>query len=181
MPQGRRRRAAKPQEKANGPHRNRLWRVAPQEQPHILSRKYTAAEQADCQSAAGCNPAPHKQPEPRPIAGHVRLCATAVAVTPGCRRASLPHPMPVCHAGGSIPKQSAGLLMYRRASGTLEVLLVHPGGPFWKNKDAGAWSIPKGEVGSGESPLDAAQREFREETGLPMVGGLIPLGMARQP
>ena len=65
-----------------------------------------------------------------------------------------------------MPKlQSAGILAYRRRDGAVEVFLVHPGGPFWKNKDAGAWTIPKGEFGDEESPLVAAQREFAEETG----------------
>ena len=68
-------------------------------------------------------------------------------------------------------KLSAGLLLYRRR-GELEVFLVHPGGPFWAKKDAGAWSIPKGEIGEGEEPLQAAQREFSEETGFP-IGGVF--------
>ncbi len=63
-------------------------------------------------------------------------------------------------------KASAGLLMYRRREGTLEVFLVHPGGPFWSEKDLGAWSIPKGEYVPDEDPLSAAKREFAEETGL---------------
>lgn len=63
-------------------------------------------------------------------------------------------------------KDSAGILLYRRVSGRLEVLLVHPGGPFWKNKDAGAWTIPKGEIAPGEDPLGCALRELTEETGL---------------
>jgi predicted NUDIX family NTP pyrophosphohydrolase len=62
-------------------------------------------------------------------------------------------------------KQSAGLLVYRKRAGELQVLLVHPGGPFWRNKDAGAWSIPKGEFIEGEEPLAAAKREFLEELG----------------
>ena len=66
----------------------------------------------------------------------------------------------------AVPKQSAGLLMFRMRNAELEFLLVHPGGPFWKGKDAGAWTIPKGEVQSGEDPLGAAQREFQEELGL---------------
>lgn len=79
-------------------------------------------------------------------------------------------------------KQSAGLLLFREVSGDLEVLLVHPGGPFWASKDDGAWSIPKGEFEDGEDPLEAAKREFGEETGaLPPAGDLVPLGSVRQP
>lgn len=62
-------------------------------------------------------------------------------------------------------KESAGLLLYRVRDGAIEVFLVHPGGPFWKNKDAGAWTIPKGAANPGEAPLAAAIREFAEETG----------------
>ena len=65
--------------------------------------------------------------------------------------------------------------MYRRREGRLEVFLVHPGGPFWKNKDAGAWSIPKGEFGKGEDPLAAARREFAEETGFEAEGEFTAL------
>src|SRR5215470_9314049 len=65
-----------------------------------------------------------------------------------------------------MPKRSAGLLMFRRRSEVLHVLLVHPGGPFWKNKDLGAWTIPKGEHDGGEDALAAASREFKEETGI---------------
>jgi predicted NUDIX family NTP pyrophosphohydrolase len=67
-------------------------------------------------------------------------------------------------------KQSAGLLVYRKRDRNLEVFLVHPGGPIWQNKDAGAWSIPKGEFTTGEDPLDAAKREFQEETGMTIDG-----------
>jgi len=74
---------------------------------------------------------------------------------------------------------SAGLLMYRRVEGLLQVLLVHPGGPFWRNKDAGAWSIPKGEVDEAEDLLAAAKREFEEETGARVSGPFIALGSAR--
>lgn len=64
-------------------------------------------------------------------------------------------------------KESAGLLLHREREGRFEVLLVHPGGPFWQRKDEGAWSIPKGEFGAGERPLEAARREFAEELGSP--------------
>ena len=74
-------------------------------------------------------------------------------------------------------KTSAGLLMYRMRDGALEVLLVHPGGPFWKRKDAGAWSIPKGEYEAGEDPLAAACREFQEETGVRPEGPFQPAGV----
>jgi predicted NUDIX family NTP pyrophosphohydrolase len=77
-------------------------------------------------------------------------------------------------------KHSAGLLMYRRSGATLEVLLVHPGGPFWTKKDVGAWSIPKGEYEAGEEALAAAAREFQEETGLVVRGPYTPLTPIRQ-
>lgn len=76
-----------------------------------------------------------------------------------------------------MPRQSAGILLYRyagsagRGEGVLEVFLVHPGGPFWAKKDEGAWSIPKGEFGEGEAALDAARREFEEETGSALPEG----------
>ena len=79
-----------------------------------------------------------------------------------------------------MPKQSAGLLVYRLRDGSLEVFLVHPGGPFWAKKDAGAWSIPKGEFADDEAPLAAAQREFTEETGLLVPGPFASLGTIRQ-
>lgn len=74
-----------------------------------------------------------------------------------------------------MPKQSAGLLLYRRCEGALQFLLVHPGGPLWKNKDDGAWSIPKGELQPGEEPLLAAQREVSEELGFCPDGNFIEL------
>ena len=78
-------------------------------------------------------------------------------------------------------KQSAGLLVFRAGGGRIEVLLGHMGGPFWARKDAGAWSIPKGEYGDDEAPEAAARREFTEELGLPVpVGPLLDLGEARQ-
>jgi predicted NUDIX family NTP pyrophosphohydrolase len=80
-----------------------------------------------------------------------------------------------------MPKTSAGLLLFREIEGRLEVLLVHPGGPFWARKDDGAWSIPKGELEEGEDPLAAAKREFQEETGQSAEGEPIPLEPLRQP
>ncbi|HEU0198937.1 MAG TPA: NUDIX domain-containing protein [Burkholderiaceae bacterium] len=77
-------------------------------------------------------------------------------------------------------KRSAGLLMFRRRGAGIEVLLVHPGGPYWVNKDLGAWSIPKGEYLDPEEPLAAAQREFQEETGCSPVGPFITLGDLKQ-
>ena len=77
-------------------------------------------------------------------------------------------------------KRSAGLLMYRHPAGDLEVFLIHPGGPFWKNKDLGAWSLPKGEYPETEEPFAAAVREFEEETGVQPEGEFIPLGEIRQ-
>ena len=77
-------------------------------------------------------------------------------------------------------KISAGLLIYRIHNGTPEVFLIHPGGPFWTNKDAGAWSIPKGEIDDNEEPLAAAQREFREETGFEAKGPFIELTKVKQ-
>ena len=79
-----------------------------------------------------------------------------------------------------MPKISAGLLLYRRSTGSLEVLLVHPGGPLWANKDLGVWSIPKGEIEDGEEPLAAARREFHEETGFSIGGTFIPLAPRTQ-
>lgn len=73
-------------------------------------------------------------------------------------------------------KTSAGLLMYRVRDRVLEVLLVHPGGPFWAGKDQGAWFVPKGEIEPGESELAAAEREFEEETGIRPNGPYLPLG-----
>lgn len=75
---------------------------------------------------------------------------------------------------------SAGLLMFRRRGGALEVLLAHPGGPAWSHKDLGAWTIPKGEIDEGEDPLATARREFEEETGIRPEGTVLPLGSIRQ-
>lgn len=77
-----------------------------------------------------------------------------------------------------MPKTSAGILLYRGSGSRLEVLLVHPGGPFWAKKDL--WGIPKGLIHSGEDPLDAARREFEEETGFSVDGKFHPLGEVRQ-
>jgi len=78
-------------------------------------------------------------------------------------------------------KQSAGLLVFRHSNSGIEVLLVHPGGPFWAKKDDGAWTIPKGLLGEDEDTLVAARREFQEETGLPITEPLIELGEVRNP
>jgi predicted NUDIX family NTP pyrophosphohydrolase len=79
-----------------------------------------------------------------------------------------------------MPKNSAGLLMYRFRDGILEVFLVHPGGPFWAKKDLGVWSIPKGEFGPVDDPLEAARREFQEETGFVAAGPFRPLTPVKQ-
>jgi predicted NUDIX family NTP pyrophosphohydrolase len=80
-----------------------------------------------------------------------------------------------------MPKLTAGLLLYRVDGGVVEVLIAHPGGPFWARKDAGSWSIPKGEYDIGEEPWAAAQREFGEELGLPVPAGpRVDLGEVRQ-
>ena len=77
-------------------------------------------------------------------------------------------------------KESAGLLMYRAAGGALEVFLAHPGGPLFRNKDDGAWTIPKGEIDGDDEPLATAQREFEEETGITPRGEYRSLGSVRQ-
>jgi predicted NUDIX family NTP pyrophosphohydrolase len=84
-------------------------------------------------------------------------------------------------SGFSFSVHTAGLLLFRGRAADLEVLLGHPGGPFWQNKDDGAWSIPKGLIGADEAPLSAARREFAEETGHDPHGDFLPLGEARQP
>ena len=81
---------------------------------------------------------------------------------------------------GGVAKDSAGVLVFRRHDGALEVLLVHPGGPFWRNKDAGAWTIPKGEIDEGEDARACAVRELCEETGLDYAGELIALAPITQ-
>jgi predicted NUDIX family NTP pyrophosphohydrolase len=78
-------------------------------------------------------------------------------------------------------KLSAGILRFKWVDQQLQVLLVHPGGPFWKNKDLGSWSVPKGEYDEGEDPLTVAKREFTEETGIPIDGEMDFLGEIKQP
>ncbi len=81
-----------------------------------------------------------------------------------------------------MPRLSAGILLHREGDGGVEVLIGHPGGPFWARRDDGAWSIPKGEYASGEDPWQVAQREFAEELGGAVPAGpCVPLGTARQP
>jgi predicted NUDIX family NTP pyrophosphohydrolase len=80
-----------------------------------------------------------------------------------------------------MPRESAGLLPFRERNDSIEVFLVHPGGPFWAKRSEGAWSIPKGELSPGESPTVVALREFEEETGMrPSSNELMPLGSVRQ-
>jgi predicted NUDIX family NTP pyrophosphohydrolase len=76
---------------------------------------------------------------------------------------------------------SGGILLFRRLAGRLQVMLVHPGGPYWENKDEGVWSIPKGQFEESEGPLEAARREFAEETGFDAEGEFIELGELVQP
>ena len=78
------------------------------------------------------------------------------------------------------PPRSAGILLFRRRDGGVEVLLIKPGGPFWRNKDAGAWMMPKGMVEPGEAPVEAALREFAEETGTQLTAIPVPLAKVRQ-
>ncbi len=77
-------------------------------------------------------------------------------------------------------KRSAGVLLYRRSGAALEVLLIHPGGPYWLRKDRGAWQLPKGEIGPDEEPEETARREVAEELGVALDGALQPLGEIRQ-
>jgi predicted NUDIX family NTP pyrophosphohydrolase len=80
-----------------------------------------------------------------------------------------------------VAKQAAGILLFRRRGTDLDVLLAHPGGPLWARKDAGAWTIPKGQFLNDELPLDAAKREFEEEMGSAPHGEFLPLGSIKQP
>src|SRR5262252_6190587 len=79
-----------------------------------------------------------------------------------------------------MPESSAGILLYQRRDSGLHVLLAHPGGPFWRRRDDGAWTIPKGLIAPGESPILTARREFEEELGSAPMGDLQPLGRVRQ-
>lgn len=79
-----------------------------------------------------------------------------------------------------MPKQAAGILLYRTGARGVDVLLAHPGGPLWAKKDFGAWTIPKGQFNDGEAPLDAARREFEEEMGSAPSGEFAPLGTIKQ-
>jgi predicted NUDIX family NTP pyrophosphohydrolase len=79
-----------------------------------------------------------------------------------------------------MPPHSAGILLFRKRNGATQVLLVKPGGPFWRNKDAGAWMIPKGMVEPGEAPAEAALREFEEETGVRLTDAPFPLATVKQ-
>lgn len=79
-----------------------------------------------------------------------------------------------------MPRTSAGIALYRRVPDGIELFLAHPGGPFWRNKDDGAWTFPKGEYTGDEDPLVAARREFREEIGLDLDGDFIDLGTVKQ-
>lgn len=104
---------------------------------------------------------------PRPAGASERKCAT------------VDHSAPSPKARGAAP-HSAGVLAYRRSGGEVEVLLVHPGGPFWRSRDRGAWQIPKGLIDAGEAPEATARREFAEELGIALTGPLTLLGTVRQ-
>ena len=98
-----------------------------------------------------------------------------------CARGAELNPfLPTCAYDSAVSRKSAGLLLFREAHGVVEVLLVHPGGPYWARKDEGAWSIPKGEFRDDEDPLHAAVREVAEELGEPVTGNFLPLQPCRQ-
>lgn len=88
--------------------------------------------------------------------------------------------LPYKEGKGRLMKKSAGIILFRKKQFQIEIFLVHPGGPFWKNKDSGAWSIPKGEFAENEEPLSAALREFKEETGQSLKGIPITLSPIKQ-
>jgi predicted NUDIX family NTP pyrophosphohydrolase len=106
--------------------------------------------------------------------GRANLAQTAGRANHNATRAAKREP-------GRNMKQSAGILLFRRRGKTVDLLLVHPGGPYWVNKDDGAWSIPKGLFEEGEEALSAAQREFEEETGFRPKGPFMELGAFKQP
>ena len=106
-----------------------------------------------------------------------KMTVRAAAIRQPVREVDDPHAAIILSL---MPRTSAGLLMYRQRADALQVLLVHPGGPFWANKDLGAWTIPKGEVAEGEEELQTARREFEEETGLRPEGAVHPLGSVKQ-
>src|SRR5690606_19560640 len=110
----------------------------------------------------------------RPVAPRVSLAAP-----PRPRQLALhdPRHAPLMARSNRL---SAGLLLFRRGPSGVEVFLAHPGGPFWRRRDIGAWTVPKGIIEEGEDPLDAARREFEEETGIVPSGPFIPLGSIRQ-
>src|SRR5882757_9583122 len=118
----------------------------------------------------------------RPAGGRQVPWYVPAAVTPPWR--GTVFRLPAGTLGGVVHKRSAGILLFRRAGGPdgeLQVLLGHMGGPFWARRDAGAWSVVKGEYEPDETPQAAARREFQEELGLPVPDGeLLPLGEARQ-
>jgi predicted NUDIX family NTP pyrophosphohydrolase len=118
----------------------------------------------------GCNPQRGRRPSPLPTA---RRAFGGRAALTSCARRDIGE-------NWGMPKQSAGLLLYRFTGGQPEVLLVHPGGPYWRRKDDGAWSIPKGLCELDEEPLVAARREFLEETGHAPEGEVTALGTFQQ-
>jgi predicted NUDIX family NTP pyrophosphohydrolase len=96
------------------------------------------------------------------------------------RDATMPAPAHARAMDRGMAQESAGILLYQRRGATWHVLLAHPGGPFWRHRDTGAWMLPKGGIDPGESAEAAARREFEEELGAPATGTLLPLGKVRQ-